>query len=130
MQRRQRISAATAQRASPPTRSPSASRSPRRCPGHRRASCCAARCAEGGRRGLIGRLTRPMDTDMLYDDDADLSKLDGKTVAILGFGSQGHAHALNLEDSGADVVVGLREGSSSRAQAEEAGLEVLSVSDA
>ena len=48
---------------------------------------------------------------MFYDDDADLSLLDGKTVAIIGFGSQGHAHALNLKDSGVSVVVGLREGS-------------------
>ena len=45
---------------------------------------------------------------MIYDKDADLSKLDGKTVAIIGYGSQGHAHALNLKDSGVDVVVGLR----------------------
>src|SRR4028119_1507346 len=67
---------------------------------------------------------------MIYDEDADLSKLDGKTVAVLGYGSQGHAHALNLKDSGVDVVVGLRDGSSSRAQAEGAGLEVLSVADA
>ena len=50
---------------------------------------------------------------MIYDNDADLAKLDGKTVAILGYGSQGHAHALNLKESGVDVVVGLREGSSS-----------------
>src|SRR6266536_4557975 len=67
---------------------------------------------------------------MFYDDDADLSLLDGKTVAIIGFGSQGHAHALNLKGSGVDVVVGLREGSSSAAQAREAGLEVLPVADA
>jgi ketol-acid reductoisomerase len=67
---------------------------------------------------------------MFYDDDADLSLLDGKTVAIIGFGSQGHAHALNLRDSGVDVVVGLREGSSSADQAREHGLEVLGVSDA
>src|SRR4051812_24715637 len=65
-----------------------------------------------------------------YDSDADLSALDGKTVAILGYGSQGHAHALNLKDSGIDVVVGLREGSPSREQAEAHGLEVLSVADA
>jgi ketol-acid reductoisomerase len=45
---------------------------------------------------------------MIYDKDADLGKLEGKTVAILGYGSQGHAHALNLNDSGVDVVVGLR----------------------
>jgi len=65
--------------------------------------------------------------DIFYDKDADLSKLGGKTVAILGYGSQGHAHALNLKDSGVDVVVGLREGSASRAKAEEHGLEVLDV---
>ena len=67
---------------------------------------------------------------MFYDDDADLSLLDGKTVAVIGFGSQGHAHALNLKDSGVDVVVGLREGSDSAAQARSAGLEVLAVPDA
>jgi ketol-acid reductoisomerase len=68
--------------------------------------------------------------DIFYDKDADLSKLGGKTVAILGYGSQGHAHALNLKDSGVDVVVGLREGSSSRAKAEEHGLAVLGVGEA
>ena len=67
---------------------------------------------------------------MYYDDDADLGKLDGKTVAIIGFGSQGHAHAQNLKDSGVNVVVGLREDSSSVQQARDAGLEVLSVADA
>src|SRR5215207_2562549 len=68
--------------------------------------------------------------DIFYDDDADLSLLEGKTVAIMGYGSQGHAHALNLKDSGAEVVVGLRPGSSSRAEAEAEGLEVLDVADA
>ncbi len=67
---------------------------------------------------------------MIYDPDADLGRLNGRTVAILGYGSQGHAHALNLRDSGVNVVVGLREGSSSRASAEEHGLEVLSVAEA
>jgi ketol-acid reductoisomerase len=67
---------------------------------------------------------------MIYDDDADLSLLDGKTVAIIGYGSQGHAHALNLKDSGVDVVVGLREGSDSVAKAREEGLEVLPVVEA
>jgi ketol-acid reductoisomerase len=66
---------------------------------------------------------------MFYDDDADLSLLDGKTVAIIGYGSQGHAHALNLKDSGVDVVVGLRPDSSSRAQAEKHH-EVLDIPDA
>jgi ketol-acid reductoisomerase len=61
--------------------------------------------------------------------DGDLSLLDGK-VAVIGFGSQGHAHALNLHDSGVDVVVGLREGSGSRAVAEEGGLEVAPIGDA
>jgi ketol-acid reductoisomerase len=63
---------------------------------------------------------------MLYDDDADLHKLDGKTVAIIGYGSQGHAHALNLKDSGVSVVVGLRPDSSSVQEARSQGLEVLS----
>jgi len=67
---------------------------------------------------------------VIYDADVDLGRLDGRTVAILGYGSQGHAHALNLRDSGVNVVVGLREGSSSRASAEEHGLEVLSVAEA
>ncbi len=71
-----------------------------------------------------------MASDQYYDSDADLSLLDGKTVAILGYGSQGHAHALNLKDSGAQVVVGLRPDSASREQAEAAGLEVLDVADA
>jgi ketol-acid reductoisomerase len=65
-----------------------------------------------------------------YDKDADLSVLEGKTIAILGYGSQGHAHALNLKDSGMSVVVGLRPDSSSRADAEKEGLEVLDVADA
>jgi ketol-acid reductoisomerase len=63
---------------------------------------------------------------MLYDDDADLKLLDGKTVAIIGYGSQGHAHALNLRDSGVSVVVGLRPDSSSAQKAHAEGLEVLS----
>ena len=67
---------------------------------------------------------------MIYDKDADLSKLDGKAVAILGYGSQGHAHALNLKDSGVDVVVGLRDGSASVEKARSDGLEVLGIADA
>lgn len=67
---------------------------------------------------------------MLYDEHADLTLLDGKTVAIIGYGSQGHAHALNLKDSGVSVVVGLREDSPSVAQAQAEGLEVISVADA
>ncbi|MEO8092586.1 MAG: ketol-acid reductoisomerase [bacterium] len=70
------------------------------------------------------------DDGIFYDADADLAKLEGKTIAIVGYGSQGHAHALNLRDSGCDVVVGLRPDSSSRAAAEAEGLEVLDVADA
>ena len=61
-----------------------------------------------------------------YEKDADRSAIADRKVAILGYGSQGHAHALNLRDSGIDVRVGLRDGSSSKAKAEEAGLKVLS----
>ena len=67
---------------------------------------------------------------IFYDADANPDALKGKTIAILGFGSQGHAHALNLKESGHDVVVGLRPDSSSREKAEAAGLEVLDVADA
>ena len=65
-----------------------------------------------------------------YNDDADLSIIQSKKVTILGYGSQGHAHALNLKDSGVDVTVGLREGSSSWAKAEAAGLTVKAMGDA
>ena len=70
------------------------------------------------------------DDGIFYDADANPDALKGKTIAILGYGSQGHAHALNLSDSGYDVVVGLRADSASRAKAEEAGLEVLDTADA
>jgi len=65
-----------------------------------------------------------------YDADADLGALDGKTVAVLGYGSQGHAHALNLKESGVEVVVGLRKSSSSWAKAEQAGLKVATTAEA
>ncbi len=65
-----------------------------------------------------------------YDTDCDLKLLDGKTVAVIGFGSQGHAHAMNLADSGVNVVVGLRKGSRHEKKALDAGLKVMSVADA
>jgi ketol-acid reductoisomerase len=68
--------------------------------------------------------------EMFYDDDADLSIIQGKKVAVIGYGSQGHAHALNLRDSGVDVRVGLAEGSKSKAKAEAEGLTVTTVADA
>ncbi|WP_040158364.1 ketol-acid reductoisomerase [Mobilicoccus massiliensis] len=67
---------------------------------------------------------------MFYDDDADMSVIADKKVAVIGYGSQGHAHALNLRDSGVDVRIGLAEGSKSREKAEAEGLRVLSVADA
>jgi len=71
-----------------------------------------------------------MTAKMYYDNDADPAALVGQTVAIIGYGSQGHAHALNLHESGVDVVVGLQPGSKSRPLAEEAGLRVADVADA
>jgi ketol-acid reductoisomerase len=63
--------------------------------------------------------------ELFYDADADLSIIQNRVVAVIGFGSQGHAHAMSLRDSGVDVRVGLAEGSKSRAKAEEAGLRVV-----
>jgi ketol-acid reductoisomerase len=68
--------------------------------------------------------------ELFYDDDADLTLIQGKNVAVIGYGSQGHAHALNLRDSGVDVRVGLKEGSTSIAKAESEGLRVLPVAEA
>ena len=71
-----------------------------------------------------------MAATIYYDQDADLTLLNGRTVAIMGYGSQGHAHALNLRDSGVKVIVGLREGSSSSTKAEDEGLTVSTVAQA
>ncbi len=68
--------------------------------------------------------------ELFYDDDADLALIQSKKVAIVGYGSQGHAHAQNLRDSGVEVVIALKEGSKSKAKAEEDGFEVKSVADA
>jgi len=68
--------------------------------------------------------------EIAYDKDADLSIIQGKKVAVIGYGSQGHAHALNLRDSGVEVKIGLKAGSKSIAKAEEAGFEVLSAAEA
>ncbi|HEY1012049.1 MAG TPA: ketol-acid reductoisomerase [Herpetosiphonaceae bacterium] len=88
----------------------------------RRSKKRASRAAIESRTHLMAQL--------FYDNDADLGRLAGKTVAIIGYGSQGHAHALNLKDSGVSVVVGLPESSRSRAKAEAAGLPVRSVAEA
>src|SRR6476660_10224481 len=71
-----------------------------------------------------------MSAEVFYDDDAYLSIVQGRKVAVLGYGSQGHAHALSLRDSGVDVRVGLPAGSKSRAKAEEQGLRVLTPAEA
>lgn len=70
------------------------------------------------------------DFTIFYDQDANLNLLQGKTLAVIGYGSQGHAHAQNLKDSGMNVVVGLRENSKSREQAKKDGLEVMNTADA
>ncbi|MBC7442088.1 MAG: NAD(P)-binding domain-containing protein, partial [Ramlibacter sp.] len=69
-------------------------------------------------------------SEIYYDKDADLSIIQGKKVAVIGYGSQGHAHAQNLRDSGVEVVIGLKEGSKSKAKAEEAGFTVLGAAEA
>ncbi|TDP98065.1 ketol-acid reductoisomerase [Labedaea rhizosphaerae] len=71
-----------------------------------------------------------MAVEIFYDDDADLSIIQGRKVAVIGYGSQGHAHALSLRDSGVDVRIGLPEGSKSRPKAEEQGLRVLTPAEA
>ena len=71
-----------------------------------------------------------MTVEVFYDDDADLSVIQGRKVAVIGYGSQGHAHALSLRDSGVDVRVGLPEGSKSRPKAEEQGLRVVTPAEA
>jgi len=71
-----------------------------------------------------------MPAKIFYDQDADLGLIKGKKIAIIGYGSQGHAHALNLKDSGQDVVVGLYKGSKTWARAEKEGQKVMTVNDA
>ena len=71
-----------------------------------------------------------MAAKIFYQEDCDLSLLDGKKIAIIGYGSQGHAHALNLKESGCDVIVGLYEGSKSWAKAEKQGLKVYTAAEA
>ena len=75
-------------------------------------------------------MTDDFTTPVYYGEDADRSYIEDKTVAVIGYGSQGHAHARNLHDSGIDVIVGLREDSSSRADARDAGLEVMTTAEA
>ena len=109
---------------------PRAARAPQGAEG---GSASRANCRETPRESFSatgsGSLRASM-SDVFYEGDADLGLLEGKTVAVLGYGSQGHAHALNLKDSGVDVVVGLRPDSASRAEAERDGVRVLDVADA
>ena len=71
-----------------------------------------------------------MSARIFYQEDCNLSLLDGKTIAIIGYGSQGHAHALNLKESGCDVIIGLYEGSRSWKRAEEQGFKVYTAAEA
>ena len=96
--------------------------SPNACADHARLRATPHRPPEPRRHTLV--------TEIFYDNDADLSLIQGKKVAVIGYGSQGHAHALNLRDSGVEVKIGLKEGSKSRQKAEEAGFEVLTPADA
>lgn len=70
------------------------------------------------------------DARIFYQEDCNLSLLDGKTIAIIGYGSQGHAHALNLKESGCNVIIGLYEGSKSWAKAEKQGFQVYTAAEA
>lgn len=67
---------------------------------------------------------------IFYENDCNIGQLDGKTIAIIGYGSQGHAHALNLKESGCNVIIGLYEGSKSWEKAEKAGFEVYTAAEA
>src|SRR5207253_3591856 len=89
-----------------------------------RTASSGLRCRRGSTRGRFVMAT------MYYEKDADPSVLQSRPIAVLGYGSQGHAHALNLKDSGFDVRVGLRDGSASWAKAEAAGLRVLETAKA
>src|SRR5438552_13954223 len=91
--------------------------------------------SSGRRRDYEASPARPVEKErqmpnVFYEKDADAGLIGSRKVAVIGYGSQGHAHALNLKDSGIDVRVGLRDGSASKAKAEAAGLRVLSVADA
>src|SRR5690606_24739860 len=102
-------------------------------PGHAGAGTKAGRTAARERREPPPREARRRVNQMAkiyYDADADIDDLQGQTIAVIGYGSQGHAHALNARDSGCDVVVGLRRGSNSWAAAEAAGLRVMEVAAA
>src|SRR3954451_10610819 len=97
----------------------------------------SATCARSPSRPLPQRAEAPHQhegeapvAEMFYDDDADLSLIQGKNVAVIGYGSQGHAHALSLRDSGVDVRIGLQPGSKSRAKAEAEGLRVVTPAEA
>ena len=99
------------------------------CPAQARPSAhrpAESRSPDQGKGWLIAEMT----ANVYYSDDADPALIRSKTVAIIGYGSQGHGHALNLKDSGVKVLIGLRDGSSSKAKAEAQGLEVVSIAEA
>src|SRR5215472_18262287 len=92
-------------------------------------SCaCSRRFRRGPKSGSSGR--RKLMPNRYYEKDGSLEHLQGRKIAIIGYGSQGHAHSLNLRDSGAEVIVGLYPGSKSWAKAEAAGLKVMTTADA
>ncbi|MBR3366727.1 MAG: NAD(P)-binding domain-containing protein, partial [Lachnospiraceae bacterium] len=79
---------------------------------------------------IKGGSTEMSEAKIYYQEDCNLSLLEGKTIAIIGYGSQGHAHALNLKESGCNVIIGLYEGSKSKAKAEAQGLTVYNTAEA
>jgi len=81
-------------------------------------------------RGVSNQKSRNIVANIYYDKDTDMGLLEGKTIAVIGYGSQGHAHALNLHDSGQNVIVGLYQGSKSWAKAEADGLKVMTTAEA
>ncbi|WP_348538183.1 ketol-acid reductoisomerase [Nocardia carnea] len=103
----------------PPGTSPRAGRTPRRAVFHASFTVSRVSRVRNSQKGY-----HQVAVEMFYDDDADLSIIQGRKVAVIGYGSQGHAHSLSLRDSGVEVRIGLKEGSKSRAKAEEAGLTV------
>src|SRR5207247_6470955 len=116
-----------------PARSPSRA-GPRRAPGRpsrpARRACRTTRAWSDSQTNHSRKDLTSMPAKIYYDQNADLGLLKGKKIASIGYGSQGHAHALNLKDSGQDVIVGLYQGSKSWTKAEKDGLKVAPVADA
>src|SRR6185437_15683095 len=111
-------------------RSKSHARGAWRCRSNRRSLNCSRRCLRPQRCKQFRKEIKITMPKRFYEQDGNTDALKGRKIAIIGYGSQGHAHALNLRDSGLEVVVGLPAASKSRAKAEAAGLQVLDTAEA